>query len=120
MLRYLGGKAMFSVTSEKLRSQGRRPKRRREHRGFLLTKPVVGNSLVLFREDTGTRIVTSPIIRVLGSSRVLFIETENSLYRITVHSRVVYQGCEQRFIPVPTQEVSLYADQAGLTGAGGT
>jgi hypothetical protein len=110
---------MFSVTTEKLRSQGRRPKRRRQHRGFLLAKPVVGNALVLFREDSGTRMVTSPITRVLGSSRVLFIETENSLYRVTVHSKVVYQDREQCFIPVPTQEVSLYAEQARLSATGG-
>jgi hypothetical protein len=110
---------MFSVTTEKLRSRGRKPKRRRQHRGFLISKPVVGNALVLFTEESGRRMVTSPITRVLGSNRVLFIETENSLYRVTVHSKVVYQGREQQFIPVPTQEVSLYAEQARLTGTGG-
>ena len=106
---------MYSVTTQKLRSGGRAPKRRRLHHGYLLSTPVVGSSLVMFREDTGTRMVTTEVVRILTSDRTLFVETENSLYRIAVHSRVVFQDRRQRFIPIATGELSLSIEEEPLT-----
>lgn len=76
--------------------------------GFLLAAPVIGNALVLFREDAGSRMVTTPVLRVMGSDRVIFIETENSLYRLEVHGQVVYRDQAQRFVPLATREVRLH------------
>jgi len=110
---------MYSVTAQKLRSAGRSPRRARLHRGYLLSAPAIGSSIAIFREDTGKRMVTTKVTRVLASDRVLFVQTENSLYRITIHGRVVFHERRQRFIPIATSEVALSMDDEPKTNAQG-
>lgn len=98
---------MLSVTAEKLRSSGRMPKRRRKQAGYLVNAPEVGSAMILFREDTGRQLVTTPVVRLMAAERILYIETENSLYRITVHGRLEFENHEQRFVPIATRELSL-------------
>ena len=44
------------------------------------------NDLVLFRDPNGRRMVTTSVRRILGGSDdgVLYVETENSVYRIVM------------------------------------
>jgi len=58
----------------------------RNYEGFLLSAPIVGRNMVLFRDKSGRRMVTTPVRRVLGDSdkRVFYIETENSVYRLYI------------------------------------
>lgn len=58
----------------------------RIYEGFLLSEPVVGRGMVIFRDPNGRRMVTTAVRRVLTSSEenVLYVETENSVYRISI------------------------------------
>ncbi len=55
--------------------------------GFLISYPVVGRGMVIFRDPHGHRMITTPVKRVLGepTGQTLYIETENSVYRLTFH-----------------------------------
>jgi len=103
---------MYSVTSQKLRSGGRALVPPRTVRGYLLVRPTVGNTMVLFREDQGSRMVTTAVTRVRTADGMLFVETENSTYRIEVHGRVVYSEHEAKVIPLKPREVSRSAEIA--------
>ncbi len=79
---------MVGVTARKIRDQGRDRSRAasvgRVYSGFLISYPVVGRGLVLFRDPHGHRMITTPVRRVLSEheGRTLYVETENSVYRI--------------------------------------
>ncbi len=59
----------------------------RIYEGYLLSSPVVGRGMVIFRDPNGRRMVTTAVRRVLtpGEDNVLYVETENSVYRIAIH-----------------------------------
>ncbi len=52
--------------------------------GYLLHPPTVGRGMVIFRGNSGRRMVTTPVRRVLCSEgdHLLYVETENSIYRL--------------------------------------
>lgn len=58
----------------------------RIYEGYLLSTPVVGRGMVIFRDPNGRRMVTTAVRRVLtpGEDNVLYVETENSVYRIAI------------------------------------
>ncbi|GEM_PF-1487758 len=58
----------------------------RIYEGYLLSPPVVGRGMVLFRDPNGHRMVTTSVRRVLTTSEdaVLYVETENSVYRLRI------------------------------------
>lgn len=61
----------------------------RIYEGFLLSEPTVGRGMVIFRDPNGRRMVTTTVRRVLtapeaAESNVLYVETENSVYRISI------------------------------------
>src|SRR5512134_1103043 len=83
---------MVSVTARKIREHV--PSRAmataagtRVYTGFLISYPVVGRGMVIFRDPHGHRMITTPVKRVLGEpdGRTLYVETENSVYRLTFH-----------------------------------
>lgn len=58
----------------------------RIYEGYLLSEPLVGRGMVIFRDPNGRRMVTTAVRRVLttGEDNVLYVETENSVYRIAI------------------------------------
>jgi hypothetical protein len=58
--------------------------------GFLCCPPVLGASLVFLEHPDGTRVETTPVQRILAETNalVLWVETRNTRYRITLHGRV--------------------------------
>lgn len=81
---------MVSVTARKIREHGRERSSvgvGRVYTGFLISYPVVGRGMVIFRDPHGHRMITTPVKRVLGepTGQTLYIETENSVYRLTFH-----------------------------------
>ena len=58
----------------------------RIYEGYLLSEPVVGRGMVLFRDPNGRRMVTTAVRRVLTTSdeHVIYVETENSVYRLSI------------------------------------
>ncbi len=60
----------------------------RIYEGYLLSEPVVGRGMVIFRDPNGRRMVTTAVRRVLTTSEtnVLYVETENSVYRISIRA----------------------------------
>src|SRR6185369_2526835 len=81
---------MVSVTARKIREHGRERSSvgvGRVYTGFLISYPVVGRGMVIFRDPHGHRMITTPVKRVLGepTGQTLYVETENSVYRLTFH-----------------------------------
>jgi hypothetical protein len=81
---------MVNVTARKIRDHGReRPAVGvgRVYNGFLVSYPVVGRGMVIFRDPNGHRMITTPVRRILGEQDggSLYVETENSVYRLTFH-----------------------------------
>jgi hypothetical protein len=80
---------MVSVTARKIREHSREcaAAGTRVYTGFLISYPVVGRGMVIFRDPHGHRMITTPVKRVLGEPGVdtLYVETENSVYRLTFH-----------------------------------
>jgi hypothetical protein len=80
---------MVSVTARKIREQSRDRAMAmgRVYTGFLISYPVVGRGMVIFRDPHGHRMITTPVKRVLGepTGQTLYVETENSVYRLTFH-----------------------------------
>jgi hypothetical protein len=81
---------MTNVTARKIRDHGReRPAVGvgRVYHGFLVSYPVVGRGMVIFRDPNGHRMITTPVRRVLTDpdGEVVYVETENSVYRLTFH-----------------------------------
>lgn len=81
---------MVNVTARKIRDHGReRPAVGvgRVYNGFLVSYPVVGRGMVIFRDPNGHRMITTPVRRILGETdgEAVYVETENSVYRLTFH-----------------------------------
>ena len=60
---------MTNVTARKIRDHGReRPAVGvgRVYNGFLVSYPVVGRGMVIFRDPNGHRMITTPVKRVLA------------------------------------------------------
>lgn len=79
---------MLAVVAQKIRGsrQGSTSTVGRVYEGYLLSEPLVGRGMVLFRDPNGRRMVTTAVRRILGGSDdgVLYVETENSVYRIVM------------------------------------
>ncbi len=80
---------MVSVTARKIRELGtERPAgaNGRLYTGYLISYPYIGRGMVIFRDPNGRRMVTTAVRRVLttGEDNVLYVETENSVYRIAI------------------------------------
>ncbi|MBX7080845.1 MAG: hypothetical protein K1X88_16725 [Nannocystaceae bacterium] len=81
---------MLSVVATKIRTSrdqsGLTSTVGRIYEGYLLSEPVVGRGMVIFRDPNGRRMVTTAVRRVLATSEsnVLYVETENSVYRISI------------------------------------
>jgi hypothetical protein len=56
----------------------------RVYTGYLISYPIVGRGMVIFRDPHGHRMITTPVKRVLGEpeGRMIYVETENSVYRL--------------------------------------
>jgi len=56
------------------------------YEGFLISEPVVGRGMVIFRDPNGRRMVTTAVRRVLTTEerRLMYVETENSVYRLAI------------------------------------
>ena len=96
--------SMVSVTARKMREGARNCRRGRIYTGFLISYPIVGRGMVIFRDPHGHRMITTPVRRLLGESDegTLYVQTENSVYRLTFHGPPV----------APTQEIPLPAPAA--------
>ena len=88
---------MVNVTARKIRDHGRDRTTGstasglgRTYHGFLVSYPVVGRGLVIFRDPNGHRMITTPVRRILSDpdSDAVYVETENSVYRLTFHAAV--------------------------------
>ncbi len=61
----------------------------RVYNGFLVSYPVVGRGMVIFRDPNGHRMITTPVKRILGEpdGGTVYVETENSVYRLTFNAQ---------------------------------
>ena len=83
---------MVSVTARKIRNHGRERASLgvgRTYAGYLISYPSVGRGMVIFRDPNGHRMITTPVRRILGEQDggAVYVETENSVYRLTFHQR---------------------------------
>jgi hypothetical protein len=81
---------MVSVTARKIREHGAERAAGalgRIYTGFLISYPQVGRGLVIFRNPHGHRMITTAVRRILGdpSSKQIYVETENSVYKLEIH-----------------------------------
>ena len=81
---------MTSVTARKIRDHGAAhpgANLGRVYNGYLVSFPVVGRGLVIFRNPNGHRMITTPVRRILSDPETdsVYVETENSVYRLTFH-----------------------------------
>ena len=88
---------MVSVTARKVRDHsGERSSVGvgRLYTGYLISYPIVGRGMVIFRDPHGHRMITTPVKRVLGEpgGKMIYVETENSVYRLTFHQRTARSG----------------------------
>lgn len=86
---------MVSVTARKIREQGvERPRSNvgRVYTGYLISYPIVGRGMVIFRDPHGHRMITTPVKRVLGDpgGTMLYVETENSVYKLEFHGEPLF------------------------------
>ena len=84
---------MVSVSARKIRDHGREHGSLgvgRVYSGYLITYPIVGRGMVIFRDPNGHRMVTTPVRRVLGEfdGDKLYVETENSVYQLTFRGEI--------------------------------
>ncbi len=96
----------MNVTARKIRDHGReRPAVGvgRVYNGFLVSYPVVGRGMVIFRDPNGHRMITTPVRRILGEhdGGALYVETENSVYRLTFHAAPEGPAPAETETPVP-------------------
>ncbi len=78
---------VFEVTTRPAGSRVREGarKQRKMIEGRLAALPRVGESIVVFRDDKMSRLITSTVIRILsGPDGSLYAETRNSVYRVVV------------------------------------
>ena len=86
---------MLSVTARRMQTHEglSRDKSARIYCGFLIHFPVAGQGMIIVQAPGGHRMITTPVQRVqrvervLGevSSRVVYVETANSIYRLEIH-----------------------------------
>ena len=84
---------MLAVLATKIRSNGEGSVATaigKAYEGFLISEPVVGRGMVIFRDPNGHRMITTPVRRILSDpdSDAVYVETENSVYRLTFHAAV--------------------------------
>lgn len=82
---------MVSVTAKKIRNGQTAHGQTRVYTGYLISYPIVGRGMIIFRDPHGHRMITTPVKRVLRDSdhdRV-YVETENSVYRLEMHGELV-------------------------------
>jgi hypothetical protein len=87
---------MVAVVARKIRDYGRERAHicvGRVYSGYLVSPPMVGRGMVIFRDPTGHRMVTTVVKRVLGEpdEGSLYVETENSVYRLEFHAKLPTQ-----------------------------
>lgn len=81
---------VLAVLATKIRNSGRSQGSTaavvgKSYEGFLISEPVVGRGMVIFRDPNGRRMVTTSVRRVLTTGeRLLYVETENSVYRLAI------------------------------------
>lgn len=84
---------VLTVVATKIRSSGSVPPVGstvgRIYEGYLLSSPVVGRGMVIFRDPNGRRMVTTAVRRILTTSEenVIYVETENSVYRLYIRDQ---------------------------------
>ena len=86
---------MVSVTARKIRDQGSERTSAgvgRVYTGYLISYPIIGRGMVIFRDPHGHRMITTPVKRVLGESagKMIYVETENSVYRLEIHGEPLF------------------------------
>jgi hypothetical protein len=86
---------MVSVTARKVRDHsGERAgtTTARLYTGYLISYPIVGRGMVIFRDPHGHRMITTPVKRILGEpdGQRLYVETENSVYRLELHGEPIF------------------------------
>ncbi len=64
----------------------------RIYTGYLISYPLVGRGMILFRDPHGHRMITTPVRRVLGdpAGKMIYVETENSVYRLEIHGASLF------------------------------
>ncbi|HEY8375320.1 MAG TPA: hypothetical protein VIK91_02475 [Nannocystis sp.] len=77
---------MLAVLATKIRShgEGSAPGMKKPYEGFLISEPIIGRGMVIFRDPNGRRMVTTAVRRILTTEerRLMYVETENSVYRL--------------------------------------
>jgi len=86
---------MVSVTARKIRnhtSERSGVALGRVYTGYLISYPVIGRGMVIFRDPHGHRMITTPVKRVLGepTGTQIYVETENSVYRLEIHGEPLF------------------------------
>lgn len=95
---------MVNVTARKIRDMGRDRSGPggvgRAYTGYLISYPSIGRGMVIFRDPNGHRMVTTPVRRVLGEigSDTIYVETENSVYRLTFRSESIAAPSPRRAV----------------------
>ena len=88
-------KRMVSVIARKIRDHSCDRSvvpRGRVYSGYLISYPVIGRGMVIFRDPHGHRMITTPVKRVLGepTGRMIYVETENSVYRLEIRGEPIF------------------------------
>src|SRR5690349_6111555 len=86
---------MVTVTARKVRDHsGERSTVSvgRLYTGYLISYPIVGRGMVIFRDPHGHRMITTPVKRILGEpdGQRIYVETENSVYRLELHGEPLF------------------------------
>ncbi|RMH44468.1 MAG: hypothetical protein D6689_02315 [Deltaproteobacteria bacterium] len=90
---------MVSVTARKIRNHASSRSGDRSgvalgrvYTGYLISYPVIGRGMVIFRDPHGHRMITTPVKRVLGepTGTQIYVETENSVYRLEIHGEPLF------------------------------
>ena len=86
---------MVSVTARKIRNHSAERSGvalGRVYTGYLISYPVIGRGMVIFRDPHGHRMITTPVKRVLGepTGDQIYVETENSVYRLEIHGEPLF------------------------------
>lgn len=86
---------MVSVTARKIRDHSVERASvgvGRVYTGYLISFPIIGRGMVIFRDPHGHRMITTPVKRVLGepTGKMIYVETENSVYRLEIHGDPIF------------------------------
>jgi hypothetical protein len=88
---------VLAVLATKIRSNGEASVATavgKAYEGFLISEPVVGRGMVIFRDPNGRRMVTTMVRRILTTEQrsLFYVETENSVYRIAIVEHLAAQS----------------------------